>query len=93
MSADAARERISSALDAVDAAHRVLRSTRSDLVGNAFRVDVAERLENQERLNRGLMYRIFGELADPPDGPGESASSVHSALWARLRISQREVTR
>ncbi|KAA1426346.1 hypothetical protein F0402_20780 [Mycolicibacter arupensis] len=25
-------------------------------------------MEAQERINRVLMYRIFGELADPPDG-------------------------
>jgi hypothetical protein len=53
-----------------------MRSTRptcccgdpSDVVGNDFRIDVAERLETQERINHGLMYRFFGEIADPPDG-------------------------
>ena len=45
MSADVAREQISAALDAIDAAHDVMRGTSSDLVGNDFRVDVAERLE------------------------------------------------
>ncbi len=55
-----ARERISTALDAIDAAHDVLRETSSCLVGNDFRVDVAERLETQDRTNRGLMYRFFG---------------------------------
>ncbi|HUB54236.1 MAG TPA: HNH nuclease, partial [Mycobacterium sp.] len=44
ISAEHARERITAALDAVDAAHDVLRETCSDLVGNAFRVDVAARL-------------------------------------------------
>ncbi len=58
ISADEARERINAALDAIDAAHGLLRDTPSDLVGNRFRVDVAERLETQERANRGLMYRI-----------------------------------
>ena len=67
MGADEARKRISAALDAIDAAHDVLRDTSSDVVGNAFRVDVAERLEIQDRANRGLMYRFFGEIADPPD--------------------------
>ena len=70
VSAVEARERISAALDAIDAAHDVLRETPSDLVGSDFRVDVAARLETQERTNRGLMYRVFGEIADPPDETG-----------------------
>ncbi|HET9876342.1 MAG TPA: 13E12 repeat family protein [Mycobacterium sp.] len=92
LSAEAARETIRGALDAIDTAHDVLRATSSDMVGNDFRVDVAERLETQQRTNRGLMYRFFGELADPPDEVG-STESVRSALWARLRISPREITR
>lgn len=87
-----AQERIGSALDAIDAAHDVLRRTSSDLVGNAFRVEVAERLEAQDRTNRGLMYRVFGEIADPPDGPG-SVPLVRGMLWARLRITPKEITR
>ena len=73
ISAEEARERINAALDAIDAAHDLLRDTPSDLVGNKFRVDVAERLETQERTNRGLMYRFFGEIADPPDEAGSIA--------------------
>jgi Domain of unknown function (DUF222) len=87
-----ARERIDAALDAIDAAHEVLRATSSDLLGNAFRVDVAERLETQERTNRGLMYRFFGEIADPPDESG-SIAAMRAALWARLRITPHEITR
>ena len=45
MNAERARERICPALDAIDAAHEVLRETPSDVVGNVFRVDLAERLE------------------------------------------------
>jgi hypothetical protein len=90
--ADEARERINAALDAVDAAHDLLRDTPSTLVGNAFRVDVAERLETQERANRGLMYRFFGEIADPPDEAGAIAAQ-RSALWKRLRITPQEITR
>ena len=45
ISAGQAREEILAALDAVDAAYSVLRKTSSVLVGNAFRVDAAERLE------------------------------------------------
>src|ERR1700734_3483181 len=92
ISADEARERITSALDAIDAAHDLLRETSSGLVGNAFRIDVAERLETQERSNRGLMYRIFAEIADPPDETG-SIAQMRSVLWKRLRITPNEITR
>jgi hypothetical protein len=91
-SAEAARERIGAALDAVDAAHAVLRDTSSDVVGNDFRVDVAERLETQERTNRGLMYRFFAEIADPADGSG-CLPAVREMLWARLRVTPREIVR
>jgi len=92
ISVDEARERIKSALDAVDAAHDLLRDTPSDLVGNMFRVDVAERLETQERTNRGLMYRFFAEIADPPD-ESNSIALMRSQLWDRLRITPNEITR
>ena len=91
-SAEEARERIAAALDAIDAAHAVQRDTSSDVVGNNFRVDVAERLETQLRANRGLMYRFFGEIADPPDG-GESIPAVRARLQARLRVTPGEVVR
>jgi hypothetical protein len=91
-STEQARERISAALDAIDAAHDLLRNTPSDIVGNMFRVDVAERLETQERTNRGLMYRFFAEIADPPDEAG-SIAVMRSALWKRLRIAPNEITR
>jgi hypothetical protein len=92
ISADEARERIISALDAIDAAHDMLRTTPSDSAGNSFRVDVAERLETQERLNRGLMYRVFAEIADPPDESG-SVAKMRSVLWQRLRVTPGEITR
>jgi hypothetical protein len=92
MSAEQARERITTALGAIDAAHAALRDTSSDVVGNDFRVDVAERLETQERTNRGFMYRFFAEIADPPDG-AESVPAVREALWARLRVPPREIVR
>jgi hypothetical protein len=91
-SAEEARERIGAALDAIDAAHAVLRGTSSDVVGNDFRVDVAERLETQDRTNRGLMYRFFAEIADPPDG-SECEAAVREALRARLRVTPREIVR
>ncbi|OBG29647.1 13E12 repeat family protein [Mycobacterium sp. 852002-51057_SCH5723018] len=92
LGANEARERIGAALDAIDAAHDVLRDTSSDVVGNGFRVDVAERLETQDRINRGLMYRFFGEIADPPDG-SECIPSTRAALCARLRVTPREIVR
>jgi hypothetical protein len=92
ISGEQTRERISAALDAIDAAHLVLLETPSDVVGNSFRVDIAERLETQDRINRGLMYRFFGEIADPPDG-SESVPAVRGALCARLRVTPREVIR
>lgn len=92
LSAEKAKEQISAALQAIDAAHDVLRHTSSDLVGNAFRVEVAEQLETQERTNRGLMYRFFGEIADPPDDV-KSIPAVRESLWTRLRITPGEVIR
>jgi hypothetical protein len=92
LSAEEAREHISAALNAIDAAYTVLRDTSSDVVGNRFRVDIAERLETQERTNRGLMYRIFGEIADPPDETG-CIPAVREILWARLRITPKEIVR
>jgi Domain of unknown function (DUF222) len=92
ISAEQARERISAALDAIDAAHDALRDTPSDLASNSFRVDIAERLETQHRTNRGLMYRIFVEIADPPDDTG-SIPQMRSVLWKGLRITPNEITR
>jgi hypothetical protein len=92
LSAEKANEQIRAALDAIDAAHQVLRSTSSDVVGNEFRVEVAERLETQERTNRGLMYRFFGEIAEPPDGM-PSVTSVRDRLAERLRVCPGEVVR
>ncbi len=92
ISAEQARERINAALDAIDAAHDELRETSSDLAGNIFRVDIAARLETQERANRGLMYRVFAEIADPPDEAG-SIAQMRSMLWKRLRITPNEITR
>src|ERR1700739_2641564 len=91
-SAEEARERIGAAVDAIDAAHAVLGAPSSDVVGNNVRVDVAERLETQDRANRGLMYRFFAEIADPPDG-SECIPAVREALRARLRITPREIVR
>lgn len=90
--AEEARERIGAALAAIDAAHDALCATSSDVVGNEFRVEVAERLETQERANRGLMYRFFAEIAEPPDG-AECLPAVRDRLWARLRVPPKEIVR
>jgi hypothetical protein len=92
VTAEAARERFRALLDVVDGAHEEMRALSSDLVGNAFRVEMAERLETQQRTNRGLMYRVFGEMADPPDEVG-LVPAVRDRLWARLRIPPREIKR
>ena len=78
-------------LDAVDDAYAQIRELSSDEVGNAFRVELAERLEGQARVNRGLMYRVFGQIADPPDEA--YAPTVVDVLWARLRITPKEIKR
>jgi hypothetical protein len=92
MTGEAARERFRALADQVDAAYAEMRELSSDEVGNEFRVELAERLETQERTNRGLMYRMFGEIADPPDEVAY-VPAVADNLWARLRIPPREIKR
>jgi Domain of unknown function (DUF222) len=45
-------------------------------------------------MNRGLMYRVFGEIADPPDGPDDTGLpagvKVRDLLRTRLRITAGE---
>ena len=50
---EAARERFRALFDQVDAVFDEMRALSSDAVGNEFRVEMAERLEAQERVNRG----------------------------------------
>ena len=78
--------------DRVEAAYDEMRALSTDAVGNEFRVELAERLETQERTNRGLMYRVFGDIADPPDESGLSPM-VTDRLMARLRVSRGEIKR
>ena len=92
VNAQVARQQVSALLDQVDAAYRGLSELCSDEVGNTFRVEMAERLETQERLNRALMYRVFGQIADPPDEVG-MVPEVLGRLCGRLRIPTREVKR
>src|SRR6267378_2374511 len=61
VTAEAARERFRALADQVDAAYAQMRALSSDGVGNEFRTELAGRLEFQERTNRGLMYRVFGD--------------------------------
>lgn len=94
---EVARDHVRAELDAVEAAYGRLRECSTDLVGAGFRLELAERLEHQHRLNRGLMYRVFAELSDPPDGdegvglpPGVR---LRDAVRSRLRITAAEVRR
>lgn len=89
---EVARERIGALLDRVDEAYAELRELASDEVGTAFRVAMAERLEDQERTNRGLMYRVFGELSRPPDEAGAHPGWMDN-VWARVRIAPNEIRR
>ena len=84
---EAARERFRELADQVDAAYDEMRALSSDQAGNEFRTEWAERLEFQERTNRGLMYRVFGEIADPPDEVAMAPVMVNS-LAARLRVAR-----
>ena len=92
VTAEAARERFRALVDQVDAAYAEMRELSSDQVGTTFRTELAERLETQERTNRGLMYRMFGQIADPPDEAGMAPVLVNS-LAARLRIAPKEINR
>ena len=92
VTAQAARKRFDALADAVDAAYAEMRGLSSDAVGNEFRMALAERLEAHERTNRGLMYRFFGEIADPPDETAMVPALVNSVA-ARLRIAPAEVKR
>jgi uncharacterized protein DUF222 len=89
------QDEIGAALNAVDAGYARLRAACSDSVGNAFRVEVAERLERQYRINRGQMYRVFGELLAPPDGPDDPdlprGTVMSKLLWQRLRITSADI--
>ena len=91
------RDRVCAQLAVIDAAHARLRGLSTDLVGNAFRIEVAGRLETQERVNRGLSYRVCGEIADPPDGPDDPGLppgvKVIDLLRSRLHLTADEVRR
>jgi hypothetical protein len=91
------QDEIGAALDAVDAGYARLHAACSDSVGNAFRVQVADRLERQHRVNRAHMYRFFGELIEPPDGPDDpdlpAGTVISKLLWQRLRITSADIKR
>jgi hypothetical protein len=70
-----ARVRFRVLADQVDAAYDGMWALSSAEVGSEFRTELAERLETLERANRGLMYRVFGEIADPPDGRSDGAGA------------------
>ena len=91
------RDRVCAQLAVIDAAHARLRGLSTDLVGNAFRIEVAGRLETQDRVTRGLSYRVCGEIADPPDGPDDPGLppgvKVIDLLRSRLHLTADEVRR
>ncbi|MGB1223599.1 MAG: DUF222 domain-containing protein [Mycobacterium sp.] len=87
-----ARQRVGTLLDQVEAAYQELSDLSADEVGTAFREQMAERLEHQQRLNRGLMYRTFAQIADPPDETAMMPDTV-ARLGAQLRIPTREIKR
>ena len=97
LTAEAVHAAVRAELDAVEAAYDRLRAISTDLVGNAFRIEIAQRLEAQQRSNRGLSYRMFGEIAEPVDGaddPGLPAGvKVRDVLASRLRLTAAEVKR
>ncbi len=97
LTAEVARSQVADDLDAIDAALARLRATSTDMVGNAFRVEVADRLETQLRVNRGLSFRVFAEMADPPDGDDRPVTApgvkLRDVLAHRLRIVPAEVRR
>src|SRR5690625_2905889 len=94
---EAARAAVRADLDLVDAAYARLRAADTDLVGTAFRIEVAERLETQHRVNRGLSYRMFGEIEDPVDSFDESelppGMNACDLLRQRLRVTRGEIRR
>jgi hypothetical protein len=94
---EAVRADIRADLALIGTAYARLRASCTDLVGNAFRVEMAERLEALQRTNRGLSYRVFGEIADPIDGPDDPALpadvSTRRLLCSRLRITSAEAKR
>jgi hypothetical protein len=97
LTAEVARARVAADLGVIDAALTRLRETSTDMVGNAFRVEVTDRLETQLRLTGGLSYRMFAELADPPDGDDRPVTGpgvkLRDVLARRLRIVPAEVRR
>lgn len=97
LTADAARAAVCAELDAIDAALDRIRETSTELVGNVFRIEVATRLEHQDRVNRGLSYRVLGELFDPPDGRMDpelpTEHRVRDRLSQGLRITRAELRR
>ena len=94
LTAQAVHDRVRAELDAIDGAHARLRSICTDLAGNAFRIEMAERLETQNRTNRALSYRMFGEIAEPVDGSTMPAGpKVRDVLAERLRLTAGKVKR
>lgn len=98
---EAARTAVLADLDVVDAALARIRATSTDLAGNAFRIDVIDRIETQRRVQTALSYRLFAEVADPPDADpnapvvkrGRVGKALRDMLARRLRLTPKEIKR
>jgi hypothetical protein len=97
LTAEVARTSVAADLAVIDAALTRLRATSTDMVGNVFRIQIADRLETQQRIIRGVSYRMFAELSDPPDGDDRPATApgvkLRDVLAHRLRLVPAEVGR
>lgn len=64
---ETARQRLDRLLGQVGAAYQEMGEAPTGEVDTAFREQIAERPERQQRLNRALLYRTFAQIADPPE--------------------------
>ena len=79
---DMARARVREELDTIDAALARLRQCCTDEVGTAFRIELAERLEHQERLQRrlDLLESRLDALSRPLPRPQASRPAASIAV-------------
>src|SRR3954451_19905550 len=90
VTAEAARGRDRELSDHVEAAYGEMRTLPCDQVGNEFRAELPQRLENQDRTNRGMTYAVSGHIADPPDQTAMAPALVNN-MAARLRLPPKDI--
>src|SRR3954451_23335152 len=90
VTAEAVRGRYRELSDRVEAAYAEMRTLPCDQVGNEFRGEIKQRLETQDRTNRGLTVAVFGPVADPPDQTAMAPALVNT-MAARLRLPPKEI--